>query len=59
MPIAAKLAPGLQLPPMLLITTVVFGASPSFLPPIGYQTNQMMFALGLYAFSMCCAIAGL
>jgi di/tricarboxylate transporter len=50
LPIAANLAPGLQLPPMLLITTVVFAASQSFLSPIGYQTNLMVFAPGRYRF---------
>ncbi len=40
LPIAANLAPGLQLPPMLLITTVAFAACQSVLSPIGYQTND-------------------
>ena len=50
LPIAANLAPGLQLPPMQLITAVVFAASQSFLSPIGYQTNLMVFARGRYRF---------
>jgi di/tricarboxylate transporter len=50
LPIAANLAPGLQLAPMLLITTVVFAASQSFPSPIGYQTNLMVFAPGRYRF---------
>ena len=50
LPIAANLAPGLQLPPMLLITAVVFAASQSFLSPIGYQTNLMVFGPGRYRF---------
>ena len=50
LPIAANLAPGLQLPPMQLITAVVFAASQSFLSPIGYQTNLIVFARGRYRF---------
>lgn len=50
LPIAANLAPGLALAPMLLITAVVFAASQSFLTPIGYQTNLMVFAPGRYRF---------
>lgn len=50
LPIAANLAPGLQLPPMLLITAVVDAASQSFLSSIGYQTNLMDFGPGRYCF---------
>jgi len=35
---------------VLPITTVVFAASQSFLSPIGYQTNLMVFAPGRYRF---------
>ena len=31
---------------MLLITAMVFAASQSFRPPIGYQTKLMVFAPG-------------
>ncbi len=49
-PIAAKVAIGLGMPPMAFIFTVLFGASQSFLSPVGYQTNLMVFAPGRYRF---------
>ncbi|CAK6701430.1 hypothetical protein BBFGKLBO_03113 [Synechococcus sp. CBW1107] len=49
-PIAAKVAIGLGMPPMAFIFTVLFGASQSFLSPVGYQTNLMVFGPGRYRF---------
>jgi di/tricarboxylate transporter len=49
-PIAAQLAIGLGQEPMAFIFTVLFGASQSFLSPVGYQTNLMVFAPGRYRF---------
>ncbi len=49
-PVAIQLAPGMNLPPMALIITVLFGASQSFLTPMGYQTNLMVFGPGRYRF---------
>ena len=49
-PVAAQLAPSLGLPPTALLITVLFGASQSFLTPMGYQTNMMVFAPGRYRF---------
>jgi di/tricarboxylate transporter len=49
-PIAAQLAVGLQQPPMAFIFAVLFGASQSFLSPVGYQTNLMVFGPGRYRF---------
>ena len=50
LPIAAAVATGLEQQPMLFATAVVFAASQSFLSPIGYQTNLMVFAPGHYRF---------
>ena len=49
-PVAVQLAPGLDLPPTALLITVLFGASQSFLTPVGYQTNLMVFGPGRYRF---------
>ena len=49
-PIAGQLATGLEQPPMAFIYAVLFGASQSFLSPVGYQTNLMVFGPGRYRF---------
>jgi di/tricarboxylate transporter len=49
-PIATELAKGLGLPPMAFIFAILFAASQSFLTPIGYQTNLMVFGPGRYRF---------
>ena len=49
-PVAVQLAPGLGLPATALLITVLFGASQSFLTPVGYQTNLMVFGPGRYRF---------
>jgi len=49
-PIANQLAVGLGQPPMAFIYAVLFGASQSFLSPVGYQTNLMVFGPGRYRF---------
>ena len=45
-PIATELAKGLGMPPMAFIFAITFPASQSFLTPIGYQTNLMVFGPG-------------
>jgi di/tricarboxylate transporter len=49
-PIAGQLAVGLGQPPLAFIYAVLFGASQSFLSPVGYQTNLMVFGPGRYRF---------
>ncbi len=49
-PVAVQLSTGLNLPPVALLITVLFGASQSFLTPMGYQTNLMVFGPGRYRF---------
>ncbi len=49
-PVAIQLSTGMQLPPTALLITVLFGASQSFLTPMGYQTNLMVFGPGRYRF---------
>ncbi len=49
-PVAIQLAPSMNLPATALLLTVLFGASQSFLTPMGYQTNLMVFGPGRYRF---------
>ena len=49
-PVAVQLSPALGLSPLALLITVLFGASQSFLTPVGYQTNLMVFGPGRYRF---------
>ena len=49
-PVAIQLGPGLNLPPTAMLITVLLGASQSFLTPVAYQTNLMVFGPGRYRF---------
>ena len=49
-PVAVQLGSSLGLPPTAMLITVLFGASQSFLTPVGYQTNLMVFGPGRYRF---------
>lgn len=50
-PVALSLSADLGTDPRMLAIAVLIGASCSFLSPVGYQTNLMVFSLGGYRFA--------
>ncbi|MBA3900493.1 MAG: anion permease, partial [Bacteroidetes bacterium] len=50
-PIAINVAYIADLPPKALLFTIMFAASTSFLTPIGYQTNTMIYGPGKYRYT--------
>ena len=50
-PVAVALGDILQIDLMAMVLVVMFAASTSFLSPIGYQTNTMIYGTGLYKFT--------
>ena len=50
-PIAIAIAQELGLPEIPFVLAVLFGANMSYLTPIGYQTNLLVYSIGGYRFS--------
>ena len=50
-PIAITAAASLGIDPRPLVVAIAFGASASFMTPVGYQTNLLVYGPGSYRFS--------
>lgn len=50
LPIGLEIANGMQLDPMGFVVTITISASASFITPIGYQTNLIVYGPGGYRF---------
>jgi di/tricarboxylate transporter len=50
-PIALTTAASVGIDPRPLLIAITFGASASFMTPVGYQTNLLVYGPGSYRFS--------
>lgn len=58
-PIAISVAAGLNLPAKPFILAVMFAANFSFFTPVGYQTNTLIYGMGIYRFKHFLIIGGI
>jgi di/tricarboxylate transporter len=58
-PIAISLAAGMQLPVKPFVLAVMFAANFSFFTPVGYQTNSLIYSMGIYRFKDFLLVGGM
>jgi di/tricarboxylate transporter len=58
-PIAISIAASLQMDPKPFILSVLFASNFSFFTPVGYQTNTIIYGMGIYRFRHFFIIGGL
>ena len=59
LPIAISVANGLNLPTKPFMLAIMFAANFSFFTPVGYQTNTLIYGLGIYNFKHFLIIGGI
>lgn len=58
-PLAISIATGMQLPLKPFVLAVMFGSNFSFFTPIGYQTNSLIYSMGIYKFKHFMVVGGI
>lgn len=57
-PLALSLSAGMGLPTKPFILAVMFASNFSFFTPVGYQTNSLIYSMGIYKFRHFIVVGG-
>lgn len=58
-PLAISIANGMQMPIKPFVLAVMFASNFSFFTPIGYQTNSLIYSMGIYSFKHFIVVGGI